>query len=94
MRTLNRQWRGVDRPTDVLSLETVLPPVGPLLIGPIFLCPEHAALASEAKERSLPYLLAHGLLHCFGWEHESNAAAARMDAAAMNLLRAAQVSVE
>lgn len=86
MRTLNRAWRGCDRPTDVLSMERAVPPVGPVLLGPIALCPDVAARAERAHEQSLPYLFAHGLLHCIGWDHATETTGHAMDTATRSLL--------
>lgn len=88
MRALNRAWRGVDHATDVLSVERAVPPVGPVLLGPLVLCPEVARRATTARERSQAYLFAHGLLHCVGWDHRSVRQEQGMDEAVRQLLPA------
>lgn len=93
MRALNRAWRGVDRATDVLSVEATVPPSGPVLFGPIALCPSVAARAETARERSLPYLFAHGLFHCLGWDHRTKSEETRMDRAVRGVLKRAAVRV-
>jgi rRNA maturation RNase YbeY len=92
MRSLNRAWRGVDRPTDVLSFETAIPSVGPALVGPIVLCPEIIHQAEDPRERSAPYLYAHGLLHCLGRDHRTPADEREMHRETMRLLRDAAVA--
>lgn len=89
--TLNRDYRGVDAPTDVLSFSqleasgpTVLPPGAPLLLGDIVVSlPRAAAQAQEyghTRERELGFLLVHGLLHLLGYDHGSSQEAAAMEA--------------
>ena len=71
IRELNRQFRGVDNATDVLSF----PADGPdeLNLGDIAISAETAAV--QAKENGLSFdgeiaqLILHGLLHLSGYEH-------------------------
>jgi probable rRNA maturation factor len=85
MRGLNRRWRGKDRPTDVLSF-----PQDGASIGDVVISLETAR--TQAREGGWPLsaelrrLLAHGLLHCLGYDHHSPAAARRMAAAERRLL--------
>lgn len=76
MRRLNREWRGKDRTTDVLSFpagETALPEGGRHL-GDVVISVDRAR--SQARERGHPLsrelrvLLAHGYLHLLGYDHE------------------------
>jgi probable rRNA maturation factor len=67
IRELNREHRGLDRPTDVLSF-----PVdergsasGPRELGDVVICPEHTDELAEA--------VVHGVLHLCGYDHESDA---------------------
>ncbi|HLI13149.1 MAG TPA: rRNA maturation RNase YbeY [Alphaproteobacteria bacterium] len=85
MRQLNRRWRGVDRPTDVLAFAQREGAGGapPGLLGDVVISVETArrqaarrgaSVAAEAER-----LLVHGLLHLLGYDHERSAAeAARM----------------
>ncbi|MEB3186769.1 MAG: rRNA maturation RNase YbeY [bacterium] len=78
---LNREHRGKDRPTDVLSFpqwdpEDELPPAPlPIPLGDIVISVETAERqASEyghSLEREIGFLLAHGLLHLLGLDHET-----------------------
>ena len=66
MRELNREHRGRDRPTDVLSfpIDGAGPTAGPRELGDVFICPEHAADLTEAA--------VHGVLHLCGYDHETD----------------------
>lgn len=82
IRELNRSRRGIDAPTDVLSfplqdpmgLRFVLPPGQPLHLGDVVVSyPRAVAQAEEyghSLERELAYLVAHGVLHLLGYDHE------------------------
>ena len=81
IRALNREHRGLDEVTDVLSFpledEDEEPMVGvPRLLGDVVLCPVQArrqALADgtpPAFETAL--LIVHGVLHVLGWDHEDD----------------------
>jgi probable rRNA maturation factor len=93
VRTLNREWRQKDRPTNVLSFpmfdrETLLalPSDGPPeLLGDISLACETCACEAAEKgvtlEAHVSHLIVHGLLHLAGHDHEiSRDAAAAMEA--------------
>ena len=64
IRTLNRDHRGLDRPTDVLSFPVDMagPAAGPRELGDIVICPEHTEDLTEA--------VVHGALHLCGYDHE------------------------
>jgi len=92
IRALNAQWRGKDRPTNVLSFpmagEAQLRQAniaGPeLLLGDIILargvCEAEAADKSIKLEDHALHLLVHGVLHLLGYDHHGDAAAADMEA--------------
>ena len=92
LRALNSRWRGVDKPTNVLSFPS--PPRGPLgdapTLGDIALAFE--TLAREAAELGVPladhyrHLVAHGFLHLIGYDHETDAEAERMEALETRIL--------
>lgn len=79
---LNRDYRGVDRPTDVLSFalqeETEDEPdildYEDDLLGDIIISVERARAQAEeyghSFERELVYLAVHGTLHLLGYDHE------------------------
>jgi probable rRNA maturation factor len=83
---LNREWRGRDKPTNVLSFPMLareemlaLTPAGlPEMLGDIALA--HETCAREAAEKGIPladhaaHLIVHGLLHLAGYDHETSPA--------------------
>jgi probable rRNA maturation factor len=88
---INRQHRGIDRPTDVLSFPLVdgtdafaLPPGAPCDLGDVMVSyPRAVAQAEEyghSVERELAYLVIHGVLHILGHDHEVPAEQAVMRA--------------
>lgn len=91
--TLNRQYRGQDKPTNVLSFPMVQPDLleslanandGEVLLGDIVLACE--TCAREAEERGVPlaahatHLIVHGVLHLLGYDHMNDAEAGVMEA--------------
>jgi probable rRNA maturation factor len=87
IRTLNRDWRKRDEPTDVLSFPAGPAPIGqpdrrPL--GDIVLSLDTARRQARAHGQSLAaeldLYLAHGLLHLLGHDHHRPAQARRMSA--------------
>jgi probable rRNA maturation factor len=89
---LNRDWRGKDKPTDVLSFsqqegETI---GDPNLLGDIVVSVETAARQAEERghplERELRVLVVHGLCHLLGHDHEEDEEAEEMEALERRLL--------
>jgi probable rRNA maturation factor len=66
MRDLNREHRGFDEPTDVLSfpIDGAGSAPGPRELGDVVLCPEYAGDLREAT--------VHGVLHLCGFDHETD----------------------
>jgi probable rRNA maturation factor len=66
IRELNREHRGVDEPTDVLSfpIDETKDVAGPRELGDVVICPEHSADVVEAA--------VHGVLHLCGFDHEAD----------------------
>ncbi len=64
IRALNREHRGRDRATDVLSfpIDGSGPSAGPRELGDVVICPERTADLDEAA--------VHGVLHLCGYDHE------------------------
>jgi len=67
---LNKQYRGIDSPTDVLSFEN---DSDPYEIGDVFISVEKVVEQAKELEHSFEYELAfialHGFLHCLGYDH-------------------------
>ncbi len=88
MARLNQVWMGEDGPTDVLSFpvdgfvarasdgDVERPPV---VIGEVVLCPEVASKSDlEGLDEELDLLVAHGVLHLLGFDHETEQSARQM----------------
>ena len=75
-RRLNRDHRGRDYATDVLSFEGDGPFLGELIICPSVV--KRQAVEHDLSFRAeLAYMILHGLLHLLGFDHERNAKQAR-----------------
>jgi probable rRNA maturation factor len=77
LRTLNKQWRGIDRPTNVLSFPCPDAQRGPArYVGDIAISHETAAREARTEHKTLPdhlaHLSVHGFLHLLGYDHESD----------------------
>ena len=81
LQTLNRDYRGLDEPTDVLSFADDAPdtpfvgqPGAPRYLGDIAISYQRviaqAAEYGHSPARELAYLAAHGTLHLLGYDHE------------------------
>ena len=90
---LNRNWRGKDKPTNVLSFPMLEQDEldalantddGEVLLGDMILA--HGVCASEAVEKAIPlsqhvtHLIVHGTLHLLGLDHIDDAEAEHMEA--------------
>lgn len=89
VQALNQQYRGIDRPTDVLSFSQTessselgddafpTPTEGPRALGDIVISVDRvraqAAEYGHSQRRELAYLAVHGLLHLLGFDHETEA---------------------
>lgn len=78
IRKINRQWRGKDAATDVISfpLADEAPPAGlPWEVGEVFISAERALSQSQEYghdlAREYAFLFVHGLLHVLGFDHET-----------------------
>ena len=89
---LNSEWRGKDKPTNVLSFPMVEPDdlqasddVGPeLMLGDVILA--RGVCVAEAADKGIPleshaaHLMVHGTLHLLGYDHMDDDSAADMEA--------------
>jgi probable rRNA maturation factor len=75
MRRFNRDFRGKDRTTDVLSFPGEAGPEGTHL-GDLAVCVPQAQRQAHARGQALAVelrtLLLHGVLHCLGYDHETD----------------------
>jgi probable rRNA maturation factor len=82
IRELNREHRGHDEPTDVLSfpIDGAEGVAGPRELGDVVICPHHAADLDRAT--------VHGVLHLCGYDHEADEGEMRaLECAVMQTLR-------
>ena len=83
IKTLNAQYRHLDKATNVLSFPLPKPVEGPWLLGDIVVAYE--TVLREAKEehrsfkRHLAHMLIHGMLHLQGYDHIKLAEAQKME---------------
>ena len=80
MARLNGIWRGKDEPTDVLSW-----PPGEIVVS-LDTARRQAREGGWTLDLELRRLLAHGICHCRGYDHDTRDKAARMAAAERRLL--------
>ena len=97
VRDLNRRYRGIDEPTDVLAFgheatgePFVTPPDGVRRLGEVILSyptAERQALeAGQSVQEEAAHLVTHGLLHLLGYDHEDPDDERRMRAREEGLL--------
>ena len=88
-RALNRDWRGKDKATNVLTFDYE---TAPLVVADLVLCApvveREARAEGKAIEAHYAHLLVHGVLHAQGWAHERAAEARRMEAEETRILAA------
>jgi len=84
MRSLNRRYRGKDKPTNVLSFPAnAAPGVRPRPLGDVLICPtvlrREARAQGKSEQAHWAHLVVHGTLHLVGYDHDRDRAAARME---------------
>jgi probable rRNA maturation factor len=89
IRTLNNNWRGIDKPTNVLSFPALQPagPRGPddapRMLGDIAIAYQTTRKEADDEqkpfEHHLSHLAVHGYLHLIGYDHENDADAEAME---------------
>lgn len=94
---LNRTYRGIDRPTDVLSFECDSPwgeyaPDEPIEIGDVVIAPdvvdEQREQFGTTFEQEASLMLVHSVLHLLGYDHMEDAEAEVMEAKEKEILDA------
>jgi len=100
VKQLNRDYRGVDEPTDVLAFYMLhqkeadssfaLPPDGVTRLGEVIIsypqAVEQAREQGHSTEKELALLVIHGILHLLGYDHEEPEEEAEMRAREKELL--------
>jgi probable rRNA maturation factor len=83
VRALNREWRGQDKPTNVLSFPAPAQPA-PRLLGDVVLALETVRREAEDEGKPLAdhaaHLIVHGVLHLLGCDHDTDSEAEAMEA--------------
>jgi probable rRNA maturation factor len=96
IRALNDTWRGIDKPTNVLSFPALQPEGAPKpgdpprMLGDIAIAYETTRREAEAEHKPfdhhLSHLAVHGFLHLIGYDHETDAEAEAMEALERRIL--------
>ena len=90
IRTLNRDWRKIDKPTNVLSFPAAQQAGGKLL-GDIVIAYETLAREAEDEQRDflhhLAHLTVHGFLHLIGYDHQTEQQADEMEGLESRIMR-------
>ncbi len=95
IQVLNREYRDMDKPTNVLSFATIdsddpLPEEGPFPLGDIIL--SYQTLDREAREQGkffkdhFTHMVVHGTLHLIGYDHQTEDEANIMETLEIRIL--------
>jgi probable rRNA maturation factor len=93
LQELNRQWMGVDAPTDVLSFpsDQTDPETGSRYLGDILIsvarAANQAAAAGHSVEAEVQLLVVHGILHLLGYDHATAQEKSKMWQAQAEILK-------
>ena len=96
IRTLNSNWRGIDKPTNVLSFPALQPrsprqpDEAPGMLGDIAIAYETTRREADEEQKPfhhhLSHLAVHGFLHLIGYDHENDADADDMESLETEIL--------
>ena len=96
IRTLNNNWRGIDKPTNVLSFPalqptgTATPSDVPRMLGDIAIAYETTRKEADDEQKPfdhhLSHLAVHGFLHLIGYDHEKDDDAEAMEGLEQEIL--------
>jgi probable rRNA maturation factor len=98
IRTLNQNWRGIDKATNVLSFPALQPPSGvepddagaPRMLGDIAIAYQTTRREADDEGKTfanhLSHLAVHGFLHLVGYDHEKDGEAETMEALERDIL--------
>jgi probable rRNA maturation factor len=80
---LNRDWRAIDKPTNVLSFPAPQTQGGTKLLGDIVIAYETLQRECDEEDRvflhHLTHLTVHGFLHLIGYDHQNDSQAGEME---------------
>ncbi len=92
---LNKEYRGQDKPTNVLSFaaldaDSPIPDDGPILLGDVIIaretCLREAADEDKTLVHHLSHLVVHGVLHLLGYDHIEDDEAEEMESLERSIL--------
>ena len=96
IRTLNSNWRGIDKPTNVLSFPALpqaspgSPDDAPRMLGDIAIAYETTRTEADDEQKPfdhhLSHLVVHGFLHLVGYDHETDDDAEAMETLEQDIL--------
>ena len=92
MAKLNRRYRGQNQPTNVLSFPIEpLPGMSADLLGDVVICgpvvDREAAMQHKLPMSHWAHMVVHGMLHLFGYDHESDQEATAMETLEKSVLK-------
>src|SRR5471032_2070920 len=96
IRALNRDWRGIDKSTNVLSFPAPKIGGGNAMLGDIVIAYE--TLAQECADENrifvhhLAHLTVHGFLHLIGYDHQNDAEADEMEGIETKIMASLKMS--
>tara|TARA_B100000676_G_C17749741_1_gene665816 strand:+ start:219 stop:668 length:450 start_codon:yes stop_codon:yes gene_type:complete len=89
--TLNSRFRGQEKPTNVLSFPADVRIPGRRTLGDVVICMPvvvgEAARQQKAVDDHLAHMVVHGVLHLFGYDHQKDDDAQRMEGLEQQILR-------
>mgnify|MGYP001274616269 FL=1 len=89
--TLNSRFRGQEKPTNVLSFPADVHIPGRRTLGDVVICMPvvvgEAARQQKAVDDHLAHMVVHGVLHLFGYDHQKDDEAQRMEGLEQQILR-------
>ena len=97
VQALNRDWRRIDKPTNVLSFPSDAPKIAgaPALLGDIAIAFETLEREARAEKKPflhhLAHLAVHGYLHLVGYDHQTDSEAEAMEALERETLAAMRI---
>ena len=92
---LNQEYRGQDKPTNVLSFaaldaDSPIPPDGPILLGDVIIARETCLREAVDEDKKLAdhltHLVVHGVLHLLGYDHIEDDEAEEMESLERSVL--------
>ncbi|MCU7553815.1 rRNA maturation RNase YbeY [Alteromonas sp. ASW11-19] len=89
--TLNHEYRGKDKPTNVLSFPFECPPEVPInLLGDLVVCVPVIVAEAQQQQKQVTHhyahMIVHGMLHLLGYDHQNDEDAEHMEALEKQIL--------